>query len=98
MRRGSIGSAILEQIKHAAAAAQAGEIVRFARSQVAAQRQAGVNYRRLGQGIAEQIGLACHLSGWHGARRLTLARDLVQSCRRPWRRWPAARSASTPRS
>ena len=70
--------AILEQIKHAAAAAQAGEIVRFARSQVCAQREAGVNYRRLGQGIAEQIGLACHLSGWHGARKLTLARDLVQ--------------------
>ena len=70
--------AILEQIKHAAAAAQAGEIVRFARSQVAAQRTAGVNYRRLGQGIAEQVGLACRVSGWHGARRLTLARDLVQ--------------------
>ena len=70
--------AILEQIKHAAAAAQAGEIVRFARSQVAAQREAGVNYRRLGQGIAEEVGLACRVSGWHGARRLTLARDLVQ--------------------
>jgi hypothetical protein len=69
--------AVLEQIKHVAAAAQAGEIVRFARSQVAAQREAGVNYRRLGQGIAEQVGLACRVSGWHGARRLSLARDLV---------------------
>jgi hypothetical protein len=49
---------MLEKIKAAAAAAQAAEIVRFARSQVAAQRDAGVNYRRLGQGIAEQIGLA----------------------------------------
>src|SRR4029453_7122255 len=28
-------------------------------------------------GIAEQLGLATKLSGWHGARRLTLARDLV---------------------
>lgn len=46
--------------------------------QVAAQQTAGANYRRLGQGIAEQIGLATGTSGWHGARKLTVARDLIQ--------------------
>ena len=69
--------ALLEKVKAAVAAAQAAEIVAFARSQVAAQQDAGVNYRRLGQGIAEQVGLATSTSGWHGARKLTLARDLI---------------------
>lgn len=68
---------LLEKIKSAAAAAQAAEIVAFARSQVATQQTAGVDYRRLGQGIAEQVGLATKTSGWHGARKLTLARDLI---------------------
>jgi hypothetical protein len=69
---------LLEQVKAAAGAAQSAEIVGFARSQVAAQRTASVNYRRLGQGIAEQIGLATGTSGWYGARKLTVARDLIQ--------------------
>jgi hypothetical protein len=69
---------LLEKIKAAAAAAQAAEIVAFARSQVARQQDAGVDYRRLSQGIAEQVGLATRTSGWHGARKLTLARDLIQ--------------------
>jgi hypothetical protein len=68
---------MLERIKAEVAAAQAAEIVQFARGQVAAQREAGVNCRRLGQGIAEQVGLATHTGGWQGARRLTLARDLI---------------------
>ena len=68
---------LLERIKAAVAAAQTTEIVRFAQSQVAAQREAGVDYRRLGRGIAEQVGLATKLSPWHGARKLTLARDLT---------------------
>ena len=68
---------LLEKIKGAVAAAQAAEMVQFARSQVAAQRDVGVNYRRLGQGIAEQIGLATRTGPWHGARKLTLARDLA---------------------
>jgi hypothetical protein len=68
---------LLEKLKAAVAAAQAGEIVRFAQGQVAAQRQVGVNYRRLGRGIAEQIGLATGTSAWHGSRKLTLARDLT---------------------
>ena len=45
----------------------------FAKSQVAAQREAGVNYRKLGQGLAEQVGLATKTGPWHGARKLTLA-------------------------
>lgn len=68
---------MLERIKGSIAAVQAAEAVKFARSQVAAQRDIGVNPKRLGRGIAEQLGLATKLSGWHGARRLTLARDLV---------------------
>ena len=68
--------AVLEQIKAAAAATQAAEIVQFARSQVAVQRDAGVDYRKLGRGIAEQIGLATRLTPWLGTRKLTLARDL----------------------
>ena len=70
--------AALERIKGAAAAAQAAEIVGFARAQVAAQQDAGVDYRRLGQGIGEQVALATGTSPWHGARRLTFARDLIQ--------------------
>ena len=69
---------LLEKIKGAAAAAQCAEIVRFARSQVAAQQQAGVDYRRLGRGIGDQVGLATKTGGWRGARRLTVARDLTQ--------------------
>jgi hypothetical protein len=68
---------VLEKVKASVAAAQAAEIVQFARSQVASQRDAGVNYRRSGQGIAEQIGLATGNGPWHGARKLTLARDLI---------------------
>ena len=69
--------ALLERVKAAAAAAQCAEVVGFARSQVAAQQSAGVDYRRLGRGIGEQIALATHTSPWHGARTLTFARDLV---------------------
>ena len=68
--------AVLEKIKAAAAAAQAAEIVTFAKSQVAEQRSAGVDYRRLGRGIGDQIGMATRTGPWQGARRLTMARDL----------------------
>ena len=36
-----------------------------------------MDYRRLGRGIGDQVGLATRTGGWHGARRLTLARDLT---------------------
>ena len=67
---------LLEKVKAAAAAAQAAEIVAFARSQVAEQQTAGVDYRRLGKGIADQVGMATRTGPWHGARKLTVARDL----------------------
>ncbi len=70
--------AALEKIKAAAAAAQLAEVVRFAQSQVAEQQAAGVDYRRLGKGIGDQIGMATKAGPWHGARRLTVARDLWQ--------------------
>ena len=66
----------LERIKAAAAAAQAAEVVRFAQAQVAEQQSAGVDYRRLGKGIGDQVGMATRIGPWHGARRLTVARDL----------------------
>ena len=68
--------AALERIKAAAAAAQAAEIVSFARAQVAEQQSAGVDYRRLGKGIGDQVGMATKTGPWQGARRLTVARDL----------------------
>lgn len=61
--------AAFEKIKAAAAAAQLAEVVRFARSQVAEQHDAGVHYRRLGKGIGDQIGMATKAGPWHGARR-----------------------------
>ena len=66
----------LEKIKAAAAAAQAAEIVSFARAQVAEQQSAGVDYRRLGRGIGDQVGMATRTGPWQGARKLTIARDL----------------------
>ena len=68
--------AMLEQIKGAVAAVQAAETVKFAQAQVAAQKAAGVDYRRLGRGIADQIALAVKVGPHEGSRRLTLARAL----------------------
>jgi hypothetical protein len=66
----------LERIKAAAAAAQGGQIVRFARSQVDAHLSARVDPQAVGRGIAEQIALACAVSPSEGARRLGVARVL----------------------
>lgn len=49
---------LLEELKSAAAAAQARVTARFVASQKAAQRQAGVAAKDVGKGIAEQVGLA----------------------------------------
>jgi hypothetical protein len=68
--------ATLERLKAAAGAVQAAEIVRFGRSQVEAQRATGVHPRRLGRGIADQIGLACKSGPADGVRRLGNARAL----------------------
>ena len=68
--------ALLERIKGAVAAVQAAETVKFAQSQVDAQRAAGVDYRKLGRGIADQIALAVKVGPYEGSRRLTMARAL----------------------
>jgi hypothetical protein len=66
----------LEHIKAAAAALQMAESVRFAQSQVEQQLAADVHPDKIGRGIADQLGLACHLSGFEAARRLGVARAL----------------------
>jgi hypothetical protein len=66
----------LERVRAAVAAVQAAEIVRFAQSQVAEQLAADVHPKRIGQGIADQIALACRVSPWEGSRRLGMARAL----------------------
>jgi hypothetical protein len=66
----------LEKLKAAAAALQAAESVRFARSQAVAQLAAAIHPDKIGRGIADQLGLACKISGFEAARRLKLARAL----------------------
>lgn len=64
----------LEKIKAAAAALQMAEAVRFAQSQAEVQLAADVHPDRIGRGIADQLGLACRISGFEAARRLGVAR------------------------
>jgi Domain of unknown function (DUF222) len=66
----------LEKINAAAAALQVAESVRFAQSQAEAQRGADVHPDKIGRGIADQLGLACKISGLTAARRLGMARAL----------------------
>jgi hypothetical protein len=66
----------LEKIKAAATALQMAESVRFAQTQVEAQLAADVHPNKIGRGIADQLGLACHMSGFAAARRLEMARAL----------------------
>lgn len=66
----------LEKIKTAAAALQVAESVRFAKSQAEAQLAANVHPDKIGRGIADQLGLACKISGYVAARRLGMARAL----------------------
>lgn len=66
----------LERLKAAAAALQVAESVRFAQSQAEQQLAADVHPDRIGRGIADQLGLACHVSGFEAARRLGVARAL----------------------
>ncbi|HKF86674.1 MAG TPA: hypothetical protein VKB85_01210 [Propionibacteriaceae bacterium] len=53
----------LEKLKAAAAGLQAAESVRFAQSQVAQQIAADVHPKAIGRGIADQLALACKVSG-----------------------------------
>jgi hypothetical protein len=49
---------------------------RLSRSQAEAQLAADVHPDKIGRGIADQLGLACHISGFAAARRLEMARAL----------------------
>ncbi|MCD4524672.1 HNH endonuclease [Nocardioides sp. cx-173] len=66
----------VEELKCAAAAAQAVAAVRLDESQRQAQVAAGVRAERVGEGIAEQVGLARHESPTKAARLLGLAKVL----------------------
>ena len=66
----------LERARSAVASVQVAETVRFARSQAKEQLAAGAHPKKLGQGIADQIALACRLSPWEGSRRLNIAKAL----------------------
>lgn len=68
---------ILEEIKSAAAAAQARVTAAFDASQRAAQAAAGTPARRQGAGVAAQVALARRDSPARGARHLGLAKVLV---------------------
>lgn len=68
---------VLEQLKSAAAAAQARATAAFAAKQRAEQRAAGVQAGDVGKGIAAQIALARCESPRNGARLLGLAEALV---------------------
>lgn len=67
--------AALERLRGAVAAAQARETVDFARSQLAAQADAGVPAARRGRGIPEQIGFARKMSPAAAARHVTFAHE-----------------------
>lgn len=67
----------LEELKSAAAAAQARLTAAFAASQRAEQRRAGVPASEVGRGIAAQVALARRESPHRGGRLLGLAEALV---------------------
>ncbi|MEP7089426.1 MAG: HNH endonuclease [Nocardioidaceae bacterium] len=69
---------LLEELKAAAAGAQARITVTLADSQRAAQEAAGEPDRQHGRGIAAQVALARRESPFRGARHLGLARALVE--------------------
>ncbi|MDX6317874.1 MAG: hypothetical protein QOD35_1274, partial [Nocardioidaceae bacterium] len=69
--------AALERLSGAVVAAQAGQIAAFADSQEAEQRRAGVPARRVGVGVAEQVGFACKVSPVTAACRVGFARTLT---------------------
>jgi hypothetical protein len=68
---------LLEQLKSAAAAAQATVTADFCASQQAAQRAAGVPTELVGRGIAAQVALARRDSPFRAARHVGLAQALV---------------------
>ncbi len=74
---GSSRSGLLEELKSAAAAAQAVVTADLVASQRAEQRAAGVPERDLGKGVAAQVALARRESPHRGSRLVGLAQALV---------------------
>ncbi|HET6876950.1 MAG TPA: DUF222 domain-containing protein [Jatrophihabitans sp.] len=68
---------LLEELKSTAAAAQARETAAFADSQRAEQAAAGVAQKRIGRGIASQVGLARRQSPWAARRYVGWATILL---------------------
>ena len=68
---------LLEQLKAAAAAAQAVLTVELVASQRAEQQAAGVPASRLGHGVAAQVGLARRESPHRGSQHVGLAQALT---------------------
>ncbi len=68
---------LLEELKAAAAAAQAREATAFAASQRAGQAAAGIAAQRQRRGIAAQVGLAMRVSPWRAQRWLGWATILT---------------------
>jgi hypothetical protein len=68
---------LLEEIKSAAAAAQARVTVAFCASQRAEQLAAGVPAERADRGVAEQVGLAKRVSPFHARRYVGWAKILT---------------------
>src|SRR4051794_6744445 len=68
---------LLEELKSAAAAAQAKVTTRFAASQKAAQVHAGARAKDVGKGVAAQVGLAKHESPARAVRYVGWAQILV---------------------
>ena len=69
--------AACERLQASLDAVKAVEMVKFAQSQSTEQMRLGVDPRKIGSGIADQIALACKVSPSEGSRRLHMARDLV---------------------
>ena len=84
----------LEELKSAAAAAQARVAVAFDVSQRAEQQAAGVRRRDLGSGVAAQVGLARRDSPVKGPGIWGWPRRWSGRCRTRWRRWVVVRSVS----
>ncbi|MCD4536082.1 hypothetical protein LRP67_18490, partial [Nocardioides sp. cx-169] len=74
-----------EGLKCTASAAQATTTVELDASQRQVQAAAGVPTSRLGEGIAEQVGLARHESPTKAARLLASRRSCSTRCPTPWR-------------
>ncbi len=83
---------LLEEVKAAAAAAQARATTAFAAAQEEAQRRAGVSERRVGTGIASQVGLDERESPARAQRYVGWSRVLTEELPRTYAALAAGRT------